>query len=307
MRTEHFKYFIAVAKEGSFSKASRAVYLSEPTLNKNITAFEAELGFKLFVRSKRCLELTDEGRMFLPMAEEIVKTIDNDVTTVRESANKKQSQLRVNHVALDSDSVFSDTFIRIAECNPVIDVVICEGDPRRYRERLLGGTRDTDIEFTILNGLDTLPASIDYRVIKDVHETIVVTKNSPLANKSRIDLADLRGKKLVFSSAMPNEAHQELIKQIETGEDTPDLMFVNSISSALKLCDFNNYCMVKTSMYTVPEGYVAVPLETGFASMLVALWNKNNPSMALACFVRALDSVLAEREPSICPSSTMTR
>lgn len=301
MRTEHFKYFAVVAKEGSFSKAARKLYLSEPTLNKNITSFEAELGFKLFVRSKRCLLLTPEGEQFLPMAEKISETIEESVASIREAASRKEFQLRVNHVALDSDDVFNEALLQLMKLSPRIELVLCEGDPKSYRERLLGSTRDTDIEFTVLNGVGMIPPSLDYRVIHGIRETIVVPKSHPLANKASATFSDIGGRRLVFSSAFPNEAHLQLIKDIEGYSSTNgsiEYMFVNSISSALRLCDYYDHCMVKTNMYTVPDGYVAIPLETSFTSTLCALWNKANPSTTLRRFVEILDKTLERMERS---------
>lgn len=294
MRTEHFVYFTVVAREGSFSKAARKLFLSEPTLNKNITSFEGELGFKLFTRSKRRLALTPEGERFLPLAEKVSLTIDESIAAVRDIANRKELQLRINHVALDSDSVFTSALERLTEIMPSAEIAIYEADPKNYRERLLSSTRDTDIEFTVLNGTGSLPTSLEYRIIRPIGETIVVPECHPLANKQSVSFADLNGKRLVFSSSLPNEAHLQLLKDIENFMNGHiDCMFVNSISSALKLCDFHNHLMVKTSMYTVPEGYTAIPIETGFTSFLVALWRQENPNAVLNKFVALIDQALA--------------
>lgn len=302
MRTEHFVYFVTVAKEGSFSKAARKLFLSEPTLNKNITSFENELGFKLFARSKRRLTLTPEGERFLPLAEKISLTIDESIATVREASNRKKPQLRINHIALDSDATFANAISHLNRIMPSTEIVIREGDPKNYKERLLSDTRDTDIEFTILNGIGLIPSSLDYRVMRPLNETIVVPECHPIASKQSVSFSDLNGKRLVFSSPLPNEAHLQLLRDIgglPSGQI--DYMFVNSISSALKLCDYHNHLMIKTNMYTVPEGYVAIPIETGFVSFLVALWRRGDGNAALSKFISFIDQVLAfdddNREP----------
>lgn len=59
---------IAVAEELSFSRASRKVRLSQPTISRNISEIEREIGFKLFERNRRTVKLTDAGRAFVEEA-----------------------------------------------------------------------------------------------------------------------------------------------------------------------------------------------------------------------------------------------
>ena len=64
--------FIAVAEEGSFSTAAKHLFLSQQSLSKQIAKLESELGTELLVRS-RPLRLTQNGKLFLQTAKEMVK------------------------------------------------------------------------------------------------------------------------------------------------------------------------------------------------------------------------------------------
>ena len=55
--------FAAVVREGSFSRAASALYVSQPAVSKHLASLEAELGAKLVVRDKRGVELTPEGQL----------------------------------------------------------------------------------------------------------------------------------------------------------------------------------------------------------------------------------------------------
>jgi len=63
--------FITVIKCGSITKAAETLYVSQPALSRRIKTLENELGYLLFERQKgiRNIELTDAGRMFVPVAE----------------------------------------------------------------------------------------------------------------------------------------------------------------------------------------------------------------------------------------------
>lgn len=293
MRVEHFEYFITVANEGSFSKAAKRLYLSEPTLNKNISSFESELGFKLFMRSKRQLTLTTEGSAFLPFAKQITEMIDSSVESVRKLCEVTNSSLKINHIAIDSDPVLDSVIAALARNDSIKTISINEDNPRDYVNRLLGEKPSADVDVTILISTEGLPLSIEHRIIRELHEAIVVPEGHPLAKRHELSLDDLKNRTLVFSSALPNEAHARLIREIDCDSSLSiSHVFVNSIGSALKLVEIDHGLLVKTNMYELPDGFVSVPLETDFTLTLAALWNKNNASEALHLFVKTLDEQL---------------
>jgi LysR family transcriptional activator of nhaA len=67
----HLHYFWIVAKEGSVSRASEKLHVTQPTVSTQIAQFEAAVGQKLFERVGRGLSLTDTGRGVFEYAEEI--------------------------------------------------------------------------------------------------------------------------------------------------------------------------------------------------------------------------------------------
>ena len=70
------RYFLTVAREESFSRAAQALYLSQPTLSRQIRDMEGELGVTLFIRTSRHVILTKEGMRLRKRAQEIVDLVD---------------------------------------------------------------------------------------------------------------------------------------------------------------------------------------------------------------------------------------
>ncbi|MBR5345606.1 MAG: LysR family transcriptional regulator [Clostridia bacterium] len=70
------RYFLVVAREESFSRAAEALYLSQPTLSRQIREMEDELGVQLLVRTNRNVRLTQEGQRLRKRAQEIVDLMD---------------------------------------------------------------------------------------------------------------------------------------------------------------------------------------------------------------------------------------
>lgn len=66
-------YFIEVAHKKSFTKASKSLHISQPSISKGIKALEEHWGVQLFDRKGKNVELTETGSYLLPKIEELIK------------------------------------------------------------------------------------------------------------------------------------------------------------------------------------------------------------------------------------------
>ena len=76
MELRHLRYFLAVADAMNFSRAAERLHLSQPPLSQQVRRLEAELGAKLFDRSKRQIKLTTAGEIFATKARAILAQCD---------------------------------------------------------------------------------------------------------------------------------------------------------------------------------------------------------------------------------------
>ncbi|MBX3680737.1 LysR family transcriptional regulator [Cognatazoarcus halotolerans] len=83
MELRQLRYFTAIAKHGTFSKAAEQVFVAQSALSHQLAQLEAELGTRLFHRSRRGVELTESGRIFLAHATGILRQVDDAKASVR--------------------------------------------------------------------------------------------------------------------------------------------------------------------------------------------------------------------------------
>ena len=76
MELRQLAHFVAVAEEGSFTRASERVHIVQSAMSSSIRSLERELGIQLFERTTQRVRLTDAGAVFLPEARRTLAAAD---------------------------------------------------------------------------------------------------------------------------------------------------------------------------------------------------------------------------------------
>src|ERR1044072_2202769 len=76
MELRQLEYFVAVAEEGSFTRAAEKVHVAQPGASAQIRRLERELGAALLERTSRSVRLTDVGAAVLPYARAALAAVD---------------------------------------------------------------------------------------------------------------------------------------------------------------------------------------------------------------------------------------
>ena len=95
MELRQLKYFVEVAKQGSFSLASKSLYITQSTISQQIGKLEEELGVQLLTRDTRHVALSDYGEQFLPHAIEVIEDAQMCSDIIRDVKDLNTGSLRI--------------------------------------------------------------------------------------------------------------------------------------------------------------------------------------------------------------------
>ena len=95
MNLMRIKYFVEVAKWGSFSKAAQTLYVSQPNLSRQIALMEQEVGFELFQRSGKRIQLTRAGEYLYSQLREVPEHIERAVAHAEVISRREADSLSI--------------------------------------------------------------------------------------------------------------------------------------------------------------------------------------------------------------------
>lgn len=183
-------YFLAVAQEGTITRAAERLHITQSSLSRQIMELETEVGKCLLIRGKRRITLTDEGILLRKRAEEILQLC---AKTKQELAQDDVLQGEVSIGGGPSDTVLQ-TASQLAAAYPGIHFRLCSGDAEDITEQLDHGTLD----FGVL--LEPVDASrYDSLSLSDTDSWgFFMAAHHELAQKERITPEDIAKRPLII-------------------------------------------------------------------------------------------------------------
>ena len=212
------KYFLAVAREQSFSTAAERLFLSQPTLSRQLKELEDELGKTLLVRSNKGVTLTEEGIILRKRAEEIVDLMDKTEQEVRQSNDSVSGTVYIGAGETYAIKLIADTAHHLKADYPGIHYSFFSGNGTDVMEKLERGLMDFGL---IFGNIDRTR----YEAIEiPLHDTwgVLMRQDEPLAKKASLTIADVSGLDLIIPR-QPN--HSTMLSEM-IAEQAPDANIV---------------------------------------------------------------------------------
>lgn len=127
--------FVRVIECGSFSKAAESLNLANATVTSNLRNLEKHLGVTLIQRNTRHLNLTEEGRAFLPKCREILQAVAEAEADVRTRSQQISGTLRIEAPFAIGSSLLGPAAVQFSRLHPEVNLSITlTNKPRRLIE-----------------------------------------------------------------------------------------------------------------------------------------------------------------------------
>ncbi|MFZ4614895.1 MAG: LysR family transcriptional regulator [Rectinemataceae bacterium] len=145
MELRHLRYFVAVARRGSFVKAAEALNISQPPLSRQIRELENEIGTELLDRSGKRSRMTLAGEYFLSAAESILEGLAASCRTAKIIGDSRTGDLKIGCVTFLLETVLLPLLGEFRENFPGTKLDIMSMSTEEQQRALRAGSIDVGI------------------------------------------------------------------------------------------------------------------------------------------------------------------
>ena len=189
MKLQQLRYIWEVAHHDlNVSATAQSLYTSQPGISKQIRLLEDELGVEVFARSgKHLTRVTPAGEAILNTAGEILRKVESIKQVAQEFSNEKKGSLSIATTHTQARYALPPTIKKFIDRYPDVALHMHQGTPMQISELAADGTVDFAIATEALELFSDLIMMPCYKW----NRSIIVPKNHPLAQVSRLSLEDV--------------------------------------------------------------------------------------------------------------------
>ena len=254
MELRQIRYVLAVAEEGSFSRAAARLHLAQPSLSQQIAKLEKKLGVLLFHRLAQKVELTDAGERFVQVARKLLDQAEGLEREMREYATGQAGRLLVGSLPITGAYVLPLAIPVFTRQFPHVELSLIEETSSRLEELLVNGKLDVS--------LLTMPISEPALRIEPAFQEeiyLALPPAHPFAGRVEVDLADLSSQPFIL---------------LKEGQGFRQI--------ALSLCEqagFQPRIVFESSNIQTVQALVAAGMGVSFAPEMItrSAWGRNAP------------------------------
>ena len=184
-RIRQLQCFLTLAEHLHYGRTARALYMSQPTITFQIKSLEQSFGVALFERSRRQVALTHAGEAFRGYAASIVGTVAEARRHMGAVTSRMHLTISCGH--LGAATLLPAVLRSCAQHHPGFTLDVDDMTPAEQRERLAAGTLDALLMVT------PMPLQgMRFECLQEEPLVAILSRRSPLAERRRISVEDLR-------------------------------------------------------------------------------------------------------------------
>lgn len=193
MELRQLKYFVTIARTLSYSKASKALFITQGTLSQQIQQLENELGTRLFERTSHSVVLTEAGQEMLPLAE---RTLESSADCFQKISDLKKGLSGTLTIGLTTTfrRIMTDAIKEFIHQYPGVQLNIIYGTVQNLMPRL----RNHELDFMIAFKPSFLEDDVEMTPLVETQLCAVMSREHPLAGYARLTMDQLRLQRIVL-------------------------------------------------------------------------------------------------------------
>jgi LysR family hca operon transcriptional activator len=276
MELRHLRYFVAVAETLSFRQASSHLHLSQPSLSVQIKQLEDELGVPLLRRSKRRVEITRAGSVFLSAAKDILLKTKQASAAALHAESGEEGTIRLGFIPTASFQILPRLLDKIKRTLPLVNVELREGPEAPQIPAIRSGAFDISI-----GHLGRSYDQIESMLLIRERIVLALPKGHKASRKRAVGLKDLEGELFIIPSKDMLPSLHQMIEtaflqnhvQLNRYEMVEHFQTAVSLTKARMGIAF----LPSSAKDFVPEGIVLRPPSFSIAPLdTFALWSRGN-------------------------------
>lgn len=291
---DQLRSLVVLAEELHFGKAAERLNMTQPPLSRQIQKLEQELGFELFVRKHKRVEITRAGAAFAAEAEKLLLSAESAREIAKRIAGGAAGHLRIGLTASGTQALLGQILERLELESPGVEVAVREMVSRDQIQSVERGAID-------LAFVRTVPHQAGLMSLEVLEEPMVaaISRRHGLAvTKRPLEVAELEGERVLRYD--PNEAEyfRSLVANLLAGVRTLPSQQITQIHSMVALVAANQGIALvpKSAERLGMPGVVFRPIAEADRSpaRLLAVWRRDNNNPAFPGAFRVLKSLHAD-------------
>lgn len=292
MEIRVLRYFLAVVREEGINRAAEVLHITQPTLSRQISQLEEEVGVKLFHRGTRKITLTNEGILLKRRAEEILTLVDRTEKELTEQEELVEGQVVIGCGELAAVQVLTEIIGSFREKYPLVNYDIFTANADVVKEQMEKGLIDIGV---LLEPVDM--EKFDFIRLPGKERWVVLMRpDDPLAKHESVRAEDLKDSPLILPRR--SNVQNELLNWFGPSLQEEQIQFTSNLST-------NGALMVQKGLaYSVviegsipfldKEKIVYRPLCPKLCATSVLAWKKKQPfSLASTKFIEHIRCFLS--------------
>lgn len=246
MELRHLRYFVAVAREQSFTRAAKKLHIAQPPLSRQIQQLEEELGVELINRNSRPAYLTDAGRLLYEQAVQVLDRIEEMRAMMRRLQQAERGRFGIGFVGSTLYGKLPEVIRRYRAARPGVEAALVELTSLEQTAALKEGRIDV--------GFGRIPhddPAIVRHLLRNERVIAVLPLGHPLLeHPGPLRLRDLKDEPLVIYPRAPRPSYADQVLAMFRAQD----ITLHSVTEVRELQTALGLVAAQAGMTLVPAG-----------------------------------------------------